>query len=86
MITIEIENWRELREKFGVFSPIKGRLSALEIHKALIGEVLSPKHRVFPEHVEIVIEKENLDSGYCLFKMVGKGKSSIIYEYNGVAK
>ncbi len=89
MITVEVINWKALKDQFGV-EPKEDLRSAKEIYKALQKEVFNlldkePAERGEPGLQWIGVSCTKKGEAVACFSFVSKNGEMYVYEYNGTA-
>lgn len=87
MIFVEIKNWKEVVNQFGLYS-IEGYRGAKDISKHLKAAVTPnniPPNIAIPYQIE-ANDKPQIDSGIALFNLLTSEGNKHTYEYTGTAK
>ena len=80
MRTVEIKNWKDLKEQFGVVKDSSLK-TAPQISKELKEYVLSLNY--LPDYV--YIECNEKSEARCVFNLIQKDDEKLFYEYQGTA-
>lgn len=87
MITVDIQNWKDLRDQFGL-EPVDGLRSAKEI-SAAVRAAVDKKPKNTPEELKdiehISVSCTTRGEAICLFELVEVRPDKLVYYYTGTA-